>query len=70
MLGHQQREHHMQSIDNILFAIQKLDTILREDIFSSQVKESVEAERNCLVAELHDFSVQQLVKFVLEFEGF
>lgn len=60
----------MRTIEDILFAIRRLDIILGDPIFFSEFKAQVENERNVLVGELHEFQTQQLVKFILEFEGF
>ena len=60
----------MRTVDDILFAIRRLDVILTDDTHHSVFKAHVEAERNDLVGELYEFSSQQLVEFILEFEGF
>jgi hypothetical protein len=57
-------------IGDIVFTIQKLKSYENDTIVSHILKNAAEDEANMLTVRLAEFSVSELVDFIVNFEGF
>jgi hypothetical protein len=70
-VDHQQREQHMRvDIEQTVWTINKIESLKNGDEVSEAFKRASENEIALLTIELCQYSVSELVDFIVNFEGF